>query len=106
MALPKFDGSEPLDIINYLGELKKKLNRNKIPEGEAFLLLPDFLTGDARADFEQSLDIGENDLEGIDSWPAAVQYFLQTYCTNDQLDNALDIYDNIRQSPTETEQSY
>ena len=77
MTLPKFDGSVPLDIINYLGELKKKLNRNKIPEGEAFLLLPDFLTGEAKTDFEQSLDIGENDLEGIDSWPSAVQYFLQ-----------------------------
>ena len=53
--------------------LRKKLNRNKIPEGEAFLLLPDFLTGEAKNDFEQSLDIGDNDFEGKDSWPTAVQ---------------------------------
>ena len=102
----KFTGSPPLNIINYLGELKDKFDRSKISEGAAFLILKDLLDGECRTEYVQHVQMGQSKLESVSSWPEAVNYLLSRYCKNIFLHNAIIAWDSLSQSPTESVEDF
>ena len=102
----KFEGDPPLNIINFLSEVKQQFNNNNISEGSAFLILKDLLAGDCRDEYVEHIQMGETELESISSWPEAVQFLLTRYCKNVYLTTALDEWDSLKQLPVESIESY
>ena len=75
----KFNGEDPITILAVLTKLKAQLNNNRISEGTALSIIPDYLEDPARDDFLRHCDLRDNVPGCFDSYPGAIQYLLRTY---------------------------
>lgn len=71
----KFDRTDPIAIVPSFSAHKKLYNNNRVSEGAAFILLPHFLSGEAREQFEANFELGEVGNERFTSYPGAVHFF-------------------------------
>ena len=77
-----FNGSKPLDVIEFLSAFKKHCDQNGVSEGMEVELLPDILQGDALSLFKRNVKLEANRSGAVTLYPAAVNFLLETYATN------------------------
>lgn len=75
-------------------------------EGQAFRVLPDFLTGIAECQFRPVAETTSPEQGGIISWPQAVQWMLRSFATDDAIHNVILAIRNLQQLPNEGERDY
>ena len=61
----KFDGSDPILIIDFLVRFVKEANVHKLSEAQAFVTLPYFLNGMAREEFESASNLPSAEEAGV-----------------------------------------
>ena len=97
-----FTGRRPLALLNFLASYKRVLDHNEIPEVGGLLLMHNFLQGDALSLFETMMNDAGSDTAGFTAWPHAVQFLLETYATDVNIEKAVDDLERIRLDPKET----
>ena len=102
MQRNKFTGRRPLALLNFLASYKRTLDHNEIPEVGGLLLMHNFLEGDALSLFETMMNDAGSDTAGFTAWPHAVQFLLETYATDVNIEKAVDDLERIRLDPKET----
>ena len=102
----KFSGEDPITILAFLTKLKTQLDNNRISEGAALSLIPDYLEDPARDDFLRHCDLGADVPGGFDSFPGAIQYLLRTYAKDAYLEEALVELEDLKQGESETEREF
>ena len=102
----KFNGEDPITILAFLTKLKTQLDNNRISEGAALSIIPDYLEDPARDDFLRHSDLGDDVPGGFDSYPGAIQYLLRTYAKDAFLEEALVELEDIKQRESENEREY
>jgi hypothetical protein len=99
----KFDGSEPIAILDFLKSFKEAADHNCVSEGAAARLLPYFLTGLAREEYRSAMkELPSN----WSMYPRMVQRLLETYASDDELAKAYHIAAMARQREHEDEKSF
>ena len=101
----KFDGSDPIAILNFLTRFTEEADILEMKESQAFIALPHFLAKTALEHYRAARDASPRE-GGVTAWPEAVQYLLRNYATNDAISEALLVLRDIRQSPAEDETAY
>ena len=101
-----FNGSKPLDLIEFLSAFKRRCDQNGVSEGMAVELLPDILQGDALSLFKRNVMLEANRSGSVTSYPAAVNLLLETYATNLYIEQAFYQLYNIVQFDTEDERQF
>ena len=99
----KFSAEDPITILAFLTKLKTHLDNNRISEGAALLLIPDYLEDPARDDFLRHCDLGADVPGGFDSFSGAIQNLLRTYAKDAYLEEALVELEDLKQGETERE---
>ena len=61
----KFDGDEPIAILEFLRSFKESADHNRISEGAAARLLPYFLKGSAKEEYKSYLKRGPRRQAGL-----------------------------------------
>ena len=102
----EFNGEDPITILAFLTKLKTQLDNNRISEGAALSIIPDYLEDPARDDFLRHCDLGDDVPGGFDSYPGAIQYLLRTYAKDAYLEEALVELEDIKQRENDTEREY
>ena len=102
----KFNGEDPITILAFLTKLKTQLDNNRISEGAALSIIPDYLEDPPRDDFLRHCDLGDDVPGGFDSYPGAIQYLLRTYAKDAFLEEALVELEDIKQRESENEREY
>jgi len=102
-GLTAFDGSDPIALFEFLSLYKKAMNNLGKSEGIAVRALANLLTDDARDayDIQVTSDFAVLDGPSTDSWPHVVQYLLETFISDDVLQQAYDDVVRARQKPKE-----
>ena len=98
----RFSGRRPVAILNFLSSYKKALDGEDIPEAGGLLLMSNWLEGEALTTFEAMINDAGVDSVGFAAWPHAVQFLLETYCTDLNIEKAVDELERIRLEPKET----
>lgn len=99
----KFTGSEPLRILSFLSLFKAQCDNNRITEGGALILLPNFLEGEAYELFMSNQDMGEDNTGGFATYPEAVQFLLRSFAREAYIETAVEAFDRLTQNREETE---
>lgn len=107
-SVRKFDGTDPISVLQFLAKFKRAADNNAIPEGGAKLVLRNFLEGRVAYAFEASLDIDvvSSDSSGIRSWPEAVHWLLQTYAKDAFIYKVVTDIRALKQRDQETEYDF
>ncbi|GAB0498658.1 hypothetical protein MMPV_010004, partial [Pyropia vietnamensis] len=105
---PPFSGKEPLKIFTWLRKLVKACDDNDVSEGMALYAIPHFLSGDAELRYTRELpDSGTAaSWTAIQSYPHAVNWFLQTYAEPHTLALAQDKYSRATMEQNETIEAF
>ena len=75
-------------------------------EDQAYIAFPFLLKGEAKSHYEAVMDTTSEGEGGVTCWPEAVQYLLRSYATANHIRTAVLALRDVRQHPTEDEQSY
>ena len=105
MASHIFDGSDSIAVLSFLSRFKQQMDNNKLSEGAACLICPNFLGGDAKEVYENNFELPEEE-GGFNSWPEAVQFLLKSYAKDRHIEEALASLDDIKQMSEEKETAY
>ena len=100
----KFDGKDPILILDFLARFTEECDILGMTEGQAFMALPKFLAKTAATQYRARQHGGH--AGGITAWPEAVQYLLRTYATPGAIRRATSDLRTIRQLPDEDESAY
>ena len=101
-----FNGSNLLDVIEFLSSFKKHCDQNDVSEGIAVELFPETLQGNALSHFKRNVKLEANRSAAINSYPAAVNLHLETYASNTNTDNSLYHLEIIVQFDAEEERQF
>ena len=71
----KFDGNEPIAVLDFLRSFKETADHNKVSEGAAARLMPYFLKGAPKEEYRSYL---KEVPAGKPLYPHMVQYLLET----------------------------
>ena len=104
----KFNGSDPISVIQFLAKFKVAADNNGIPEGGAKLVLRNFLSGRAAEAFDASLyvDAIGIDTVGIQTWSDAVHWLLQTFAKDTYIRDVVHKLRGLQQKEQETENDF
>ncbi len=105
MKRHRFDGKRPVSILNFLASFKTALDTNGVPEIAALIIMPNYLDGEAQVLFKTMMD-DAGVQTGFTSWPHAVQFLLETYATDLNLEYAVEALERIRLEPKDTIASF
>jgi len=97
-----FDGKRPVAILNFLASFKKALDGERIPEAGALQILPHFLDGSPKDIYEGMMDDANAGCGGFSTWPHAVQFLLESYATNENIQQAVEDLEDMEMNPKET----
>ena len=100
----RFSGSDQIMVFAFLTRFVEECDRNRLTEAQAFIVLPQYLTGMAEVQF-RSTRYGSRS-GGVTCWPEAVQYLLTKYATPSSIREAVSTMRNIRQMSGENEVEY
>ena len=102
----KFDGSKPIEILQFLRMFKTQCDKNDIAEGAVLIILPDFLAGAAETTYLNELELGNEGFGGISSYCHAVQFLLRRFAADWYIDRAVEDFESVRQKDEEDETTY
>ena len=104
----KFNGSDPISVIQFLAKFKVAAENNGIPEGGATLVLRNFFSGRAAEAFDASLyvDAIGIDTVGIQTWSDAVHWLLQTFAKDAHIREVTHKLRELQQKDQETENNF
>ena len=102
----KFDGSKPIEILQFLRMFKTQCDKNDIAKGAALIILPDFLAGTAETTYLNELELGNEVLGGISSYCHAVQFLPRRFAAYRYIDRAVEDFESVRQNDEEDETTY
>ena len=107
-SVGKFAGSDPVSVLKFLAKFKMAANNTGIPEGGARLVLRNFLSGRAAEAYDASLyvDALGNEKMGIQDWPDAVHWLLQTYVKDSHIRDIVTRIRELKQKDLETEYDF
>ena len=91
-----FDGKRPVAILNFLASFKRALDGEFIPEAAALQITPHFLDGHPHDVFQAMIDDANAGFGGFNTWPHAVQFLLETYATDANIEDAIDELEEMR----------
>ena len=97
-----FDSTDPL---SFLSRFKQQMDNNKLSEGAACLICPNFLASDAKEAYENNFELPEDE-GGFNNWPEALQFLLKSYAKDRHIEEALASLEDIKQMPDEKESAY
>ena len=100
----KFDGSEPIAVLEFLRSFRDACNHNGVSEAAAARLLPYFLEEPVVGDARNNLSLWED--EFIPLYPRLVAWLLDENATPRVLREAYLSVTSIRQNSDENEQTY
>ena len=100
----KFDGSEPILVLDFLSRFVEEADMLSMNEGQAYLVLPHYLSGSADTQFRAMRSGARSG--GISCWPELVQYFLSTYATPSAMREAVNNIRTLKQRAGEDEVKY
>ena len=92
-------------MLSFLSRFKQQMDNNKLSEGAACLICPNFLAGDAKEAYENNFDLLEDE-GGFINWPEAIQFLLKSYAKDRHIEKALTSLEDIKQMPDEKESAY
>ena len=76
-----FDGTDPISVFSFLSRFKQQMDNNKLSEGAACLICPNFLAGDVKEAYENNFELPEDE-GGFNNWPSGkLGYYLDTSWT-------------------------
>jgi hypothetical protein len=99
----KFDGSEPIAVLDFLRSFKESADHNQVGEGAAARLMPYFLKGSAKEEYRSYL---KEVPASKPLYPYMVQYLLETYASDDELARAYHMAVTARQRENEDERAF
>ena len=100
-----FDGTDPISVLSFLSRFKQQMDNNKLAEGAACLICPNFLAGDAKEAYENNFELPED--EGcFNNWPEGIKFLLKSYAKDRHIEEALASLEDIKQMPDEKESAY
>ena len=102
----RFDGSKPVAILNFLRTYKQTLDSDRIPEVAALEIMGNFLDHDANTLYCLMMNNSADNLGGFQTWPQAVQFLLQTYANDRELETAVEALENMKMSNTDSVTSF
>ena len=107
-SVGKFSGADPISVLQFLAKFKIAADNNGIPEGGAKLVLRNFLTGRAAEAYDASLYVDALGMEtmGIQHWPDAVHWLLQTYAKDSHIRDVVTRIRDLKQKDQETEYDF
>ena len=106
MKACKFDGSKPIESLQFLRMFKTKRDKNDIADGAALIILPDYLAGAAETTSLNELELGKEGFGGISSYCHAVQFLLRRFAADRYIDRAVEDFESVRQKYDEDEKTY
>ena len=109
VAIPKkYDGTDPVSLLQFLSSFKAAADINGISEGAARLILPNFVTGKASTTFTASVhaDAVHEDSGAIKTYGDAISWLLRTYAKDRYIQNAINKIQQSRQKIGETEMEF
>ena len=98
----KFSGSKPVSVLNFLASYKTSPDHEFIPEVVGHRVMSNFFEGDALTLYETMSNDAGTESPGFISWTHAVQLLLETYCTDLNIEKAVDDLERIRLEPKES----
>ena len=105
-----FSGEEEIEVLRFLTNYKEACNDSTLSEAVALRLFRFNLKGMALASFETYLSRnrrgGVRGEDCIESYCDAVQWFLNTFATDEILSEAYRKVNQMRQNPNETEEQF
>ena len=99
----KFDGNEPIAVLDFLRSFKESADHNQVGEGAAARLMPYFLKGAAKEEYRSYL---KEVPASKPLYPYMVQYLLETYASDDELAKAYHMAVTARQRENEDERAF
>ena len=99
----KYDGSKLTEALSFLRIFKTQCDKKAISEGAVFLLLTDFLFGDAEQIYQNELELGDEGVREITSYCHAVQLILRRYEADHYIDCAVEKFQNMCEKNDEGE---
>ncbi len=97
----KFDGTKPILVLDFLSRFVEEADMLNMNEGQAYLILPHYLSGSADTQFRAMRSGARSG--GISCWPELVQYFLSTYATPSAMREAVNNIRTLKQRMGEDE---
>jgi len=86
----KFDGSEPITILDFLCCYADSADRCGLHEDEAFTCLRQFLAGPAATTYRTTSSSAQSSPLAVHDWPSAVNHLLTKYASDWHIREALD----------------
>jgi hypothetical protein len=99
----KFDGNEPIAVLDFLRSFKESGDHNRVSEGAAARLMPYFLKGAPKEEYRSYL---KEVPASKPLYPYMVQYLLETYASDDELAKAYHMAVTARQREGEDERAF
>ena len=100
-----FSGKDPICVLMFLSAFVSKADGLRFTEGEAYIVLPNFLRGRA-LDHLTACQNSEDATYGVYNWPSAVNCLLRMFATNRNIAAAVSDFQAIRQKPGQDEDDY
>ena len=100
----RFDGSDPILVFDFLTRFVEEADILTLNEGQAFLILPHYLSGSASTQFRAMRNGARSG--GITRWPELVQYFLTTYATPSAMRESIANLRSLKQKTGEDEAEF
>ena len=101
MKESKFDGTDPILILEFLTRYVEETDKLGMTEAQAFALVPNYLSGEARRHVRSNMNSSANG--GVSCWAQFVDHMLREYATPTALQEAISSLKNIQQKSQETE---
>lgn len=102
----KFDGRDPIRIIEFLTILANEDDKCGLSEQEAYMCLPRFLTETAETHYHTAVHASGGEDRLVNNWPTACAYLLKRYASTTAIKNAIQDLRRVRQESRESEEEY
>lgn len=102
----KFDGNDPITIINFLTEFSSTGDDLQLIELDSYLSLGNFIRADASSHYRTAVQSSSRTGMLVASWPQAVAFFLKKYAINEAIKNTRDDVFSLRKRATGTKELF
>jgi hypothetical protein len=99
----RFNGDEQIEILAFLRNFNEAADHNELSEAAAARLIPYFLPGASKEGYRAHLYEAP---PGFPIYPYMIQYLLETYALDDELDQAYIAVTTAKQAKKETEKDF
>ena len=111
MAHHRFNGKDPITVLDFLARFKDSCDRNNISEAAAVWCFQYFLDGQAANVVKtrlsgRSLAVDASRADMLTSYEEVVQFLLKTYATEEAMAEAITDVENFKQSSSMDVQAY